>query len=114
MKDRYSLGSKILTVFFTLLCVLWVMPIFEVVINSFKSNAWVNLDAFALPNSESFVGWANYVKGMTFGNYPLVKSVLYSVVITVLSVGLILLCCSMTAWYIARVDSVVSRIFYYL
>ena len=114
MKDRYSLGSKILTVFFTLLCVVWILPIFEVVINSFKSNAWVNLDAFALPNSESFVGWANYVKGMTFGNYPLVKSVLYSVVITVLSVGLILLCCSMTAWYIARVDSVVSRIFYYL
>ena len=114
MKDRYSLGSKILTVFFTLLCVIWVMPIFEVLINSFKSNAWVNLDAFALPNSESFVGWANYVKGMTFGNYPLMKSVLYSLVITVLSVGLILLCCSMTAWYIARVDSLVSRIFYYL
>ena len=114
MKDRYTLGSKILTVFFTLLCVIWVMPIFEVLNNSFKSNAWVNLDAFALPNSESFVGWANYIKGMTFGNYPLMKSVLYSVVITVLSVGLILLCCSMTAWYIARVDSVVSRIFYYL
>ena len=114
MKDRYSIGSKILTVFFTLLCLLWIMPIFEVVINSFKSNAWVNLDAFALPNSESFVGWANYVKGMTFGNYPLMKSVVYSVVITVLSVALILLCCSMTAWYIARVDSLVSRIFYYL
>lgn len=114
MNNRYSLGSKILTVFFALLCVIWVMPIFEVLNNSFKSNAWVNLDAFALPNSESFVGWANYVKGMTFGNYPLMKSVLYSVVITVLSVGLILLCCSMTAWYIARVDSLVSRIFYYL
>ena len=114
MKDRYSLGSKILTVFFALLCVVWIMPIFEVLNNSFKSNAWVNLDAFALPNSESFVGWANYIKGMTFGNYPLMNSVLYSVVITVLSVGLILLCCSMTAWYIARVDSLASRILYYL
>ena len=115
MKDsRYSLGSKILTVFFTLLCVVWIMPVFEVLINSFKSNAYVNLDAFALPNSESFVGFANYIKGFTFGNYPFLKSILYSVVITVLSVGLILLFCSMTAWYIARVDSTFARIFYYL
>ncbi len=114
MKNRYSLGSKILTAFFTLLCVIWVMPIVEVLINSFKSNAWVNLEPFALPNSESFVGFANYVKGMTFGNYPLMKSVIYSVIITVLSVGLILLCCSMSAWYIARVDDKFSRIFYYL
>ena len=115
MKDsRYSLGSRILTVFFAILCVVWVMPIFEVLINSFKSNAYVNLDAFALPNSESFVGWANYIKGMTFGNYPFLMSIFYSLVITVLSVGLILLFCSMTAWYIARVDSAFARVFYYL
>ena len=115
MKDsRYSLGSRILTVFFAILCVVWVMPIFEVLINSFKSNAYVNLDAFALPNSESFVGWANYIKGMTFGNYPFLMSIFYSLVITVLSVGLILLFCSMTAWYIARVDSAFARAFYYL
>ena len=114
MKGRYSLGSKIATVFFTLLCILWVMPVFEVLINSFKSNAYVNLDPFALPNAESFMGFANYIKGMTFGNYPFVNSVLYSVLITVVSVALILLCCSMTAWYIARVDSKFSRLFYYL
>ncbi len=115
MKDnRFSLTSKIMTVFFALLCVVWVMPIFEVLINSFKSNAYVNLDAFALPNSESFVGFSNYIKGLTFGNYPFLKSLLYSLVITVLSVGLILLFCSMSAWYIARVDSLFARIFYYL
>ncbi len=114
MKNRYSLGSKILTVFFTILCIIWVMPIVEVLINSFKANAYVNLEPFALPDKDSFVGFANYIKGMTFGNYPLLSSVAYSVVITVLSVILILLCCSMTAWYIARVDSLISRIFYYL
>ncbi len=114
MKKEYSLGSKILTGFFVVLCIFWVIPIFEVLINSFKSNAYVNMDAFALPNSESFVGFANYIKGLTFGNYPLMKSVLYSVVITVLSVGLILLFCSMSAWYIARVDNWFARLFYYL
>jgi len=114
MKKKYSVGSTILTCFFAVLCVIWIIPIFEVLINSFKSNAFVNLDAFALPNSESFVGFANYIKGMTFGDYPFLKSVFYSTFITVVSVVLILLCCSMSAWYIARVDSKFARCFYYL
>ena len=113
-KSQYSTGSKVLTAFFVLLCLAWVIPIFEVLINSFKSNSYVNLNPFALPNSESFVGFANYIKGMTFGNYPFLKSVSYSLFITVVSVALILLFCSMSAWYIARVNSLGSRIFYYL
>ena len=114
MKKQYSLGSTVLTCFFAVLSAIWVIPIFEVLINSFKSNAYVNLDAFALPNKESFVAFANYIKGMTFGNYPFLKSAFFSVFITVVSVALILLCCSMAAWYIARVDSGFSRLFYYL
>ena len=114
MKQKYTLGSKILTVFFVLLCAVWVFPIIEVVINSFKSNNFINLDAFAFPNSESFVGWNNYLKGMTFGNYPFFKSVGYSVFISVASVVLILLFCSMSAWYIVRVQSTGANIFYYL
>lgn len=112
--SKYSLASRILTVAFILLCLVWLFPIFEVVINSFKSNAAVNTDAFALPNEDSFVGVSNYVKGMTFGNYPFVKSVGYSLFITVVSVALILLFTSMSAWYIARVNSKISMGFYYL
>ena len=112
VKETYSLGSKLLTVFFALLSLVWVFPIFEVVINSFKSNNYVNLDAFALPNADSFVGLDNFVKGMTFGNYPFLKSVAYTLFITVASVALILLFCSMTAWYIARVRSLGSKAFY--
>ena len=99
-KDRmktkeYSAGSTVLTVAFVLICLVWIMPIYEVVVNSLKSNNAINLDVFALPNSESFVGFANYVKGMTFGNYPFLKSVGYSLFISVVSTALILLCCSM-------------------
>ena len=112
--DQYTSLSKILTVAFAVLSIIWLIPIFEVVINSFKSNSFVNLDPFALPNEESYVGFANYIKGMTFGNYPFLKSVSYSLLITVVSVVLILLCCSMSAWYIARVNSLISKIFYYL
>ena len=114
MRKKYSLGSKILTGFFVVLCLIWVFPIFEVVINSFKSNNFINLDAFALPDGESFVGWANYIEGMTFGNYPFFKSVGYSVYMSVVSVGLILLLCSMSAWYIVRVKSRAANIFFYL
>ena len=112
--EQYSGLSKALSFFFLLLSIAWLIPIFEVVINSFKENAFVNLNPFALPNAESFVGFANYIKGMTFGNYPFLKSVSYSLFITVASVFLILLFCSMSAWYIARVNSTMSKIFYYL
>ena len=113
-QQPYSPGRRVLTDFFVVLCLVWLIPIFAVLINSLKANAYVNLDPFALPSSESFVGFANYIKGMTFGNYPFLKSVSYSLFITVVSVALILLFCSMSAWYIARVNSLGSRIFYYL
>ena len=111
---QYTPASKVLTVVFVLLSIFWMLPIFEVVINSFKENTFVNLEPFAMPSEESFVGFANYIKGMTFGNYPFLKSVSFSLLITVASVALILLCCSMSAWYIARVNSLISKIFYYL
>ena len=111
---RYSTGSTILTIVFAVISLVWLVPILEVVINSLKNNASINLDPFALPTAETFVGMANYLKGLTFGNYPFLKSAGYSLLITVLSTGLILLFCSMAAWYIARVSSRFSNAFYYL
>ncbi len=111
---QYSTASKILTAAFVVICLIWIMPIFEVVINSFKSNNAINLDVFALPGGDSFVGMDNYVKGMTFGNYPFLKSVGYSVYISIASTILILLFCSMAAWYIVRVQSKFANLFYYL
>ncbi len=114
MKEKRSLGSRLLTGFFAIFSVIYLIPIFEVLINSFKANSFVNTETFALPDAESFVGWANYIKGMTFGNYPFMKSVFFSVLITVESTVLILLCTSMAAWYIVRVNSLFSKIMYYL
>ena len=104
----------ILSIVLAVICIIYVMPIFMVVLNSFKLNTYVKTDTFALPNKESFAGWANYIKGMTFGNYPFWKSAFYSLFITVVSSALILLCTSMAAWYIARVDSKLCRAIYYL
>ena len=103
-----------LTVFFALLAVAYLYPIFIVLVNSFKSNAAINTETFAMPTEQSFMGLQNYIKGMTFGNYPFYKSVSYSVIITVLSVALILICTSMAAWYISRVGSKFSKLVYTL
>ena len=112
--SQYTTLSKIMSVVFAVLTLVWTMPIIQVVYNSVKADSAIKLDAFALPNSETFVGLANYIKGMTFGNYPFMKSAFYSLFITVVSVVMILLLCSMSAWYIARVNSGISKLFYYL
>lgn len=114
IREKTSIGKKILTVIMSLVSIVYVLPVVSVLVNSFKANTFVKTDTFALPNAESFVGFANFVKGMTFGNYPFINSVLYSVVITVLSTFLILLFTSMAAWYITRRDSITCRIVYFL
>ena len=114
MAKREERGKMVLTIIFTVICIAYIMPILIVLMNSFKSNAAVNTETFALPNENSFVGLQNYIKGMTFGNYPFIKAVLYSLFITLASSALILLCTSMAAWYVSRVGSLVSKIIYYL
>lgn len=103
-----------LSFIFLLVSAIYVSPIFIVLINSFKRKTFISAEPFSLPNSESFYGLSNFITGFTFGNYPFFKSVLYSFIITILSTLLILICCSMCAWYIIRVDNKMSKIFYYL
>ena len=107
-------GKTILTVILSVICVIYVLPVVAVLINSFKLNTFVKTDTFALPTGEMWAGMDNFIKGMTFGNYPFWNSVKYSVVITVLSTALILIGTSMAAWYIARVDSPFCKALYFL
>ena len=114
LAKKHDRSKMVLTIAFTVICIVYVLPIVIVLINSFKTNAAVNTDTFALPNEDTFVGWQNYIKGMTFGNYPFIKAVFYSLFITLVSSALILICTSMAAWYVARVGSLFSKIVYYL
>lgn len=107
-------GRWWLTVLFSLLAIVWVAPIAVVLLNSFKSGTSIALTPFEWPTADTFVGWQNYLGGVYHGDYPFYLSMLYSLVITVLSVGLILLCTSMAAWYMLRVDSLLCKLFYYL
>ncbi len=116
MKNSFKkekLGKMLTTVFFTIISIAYIFPVAMVVINSFKKNTFVKTDTFSMPSGESFAGFENFVTGMTFGGYPFWKSVVFSVIITILGTFLILLFTSMAAWYISRVDSLFCRIVYY-
>jgi raffinose/stachyose/melibiose transport system permease protein len=109
-KSRFS--NKI---FFVLLCVLTVAilyPLLFILNNSFKGKFFISKDPFSLPNSETFVGITNYVNGLI--KTGLFKAIGWSFFITIISVGLIILFTSMTAYYITRVKSRYSTILYYM
>ena len=106
--------KAVLSAVLAVICVIYVLPVLAVVINSFKLNTFVKTDTFALPFGEMWADMDNFIKGMTFGNYPFINSVKYSVIITLLSTALILLCTSMAAWYIARVNSLFCKGLYFL
>ena len=119
MKNKATLSAErrrktILSVTLAVICIIYVLPMISVVLNSFKLNTFVKTDTFAVPQGEMWAGFDNFIKGMTFGNYPFWKSVMYSVVITVASTALILLFTSMAAWYIARVNSFFCKVIYFL
>lgn len=114
IKKKRHPGRTALSVVLTIVCVVYIMPIVIVLINSFKSNNAINMATFALPNENTFMGLDNFIKGMTFGNYPFLKSALFSLLITVLSTVLILLCTSMAAWYISRVGGRFCKLVYFL
>ena len=111
---RENTRKAILTGLFIVICVIYLMPIITVLMNSFKTNTAINTETFAFPNAESFTGADNYVTGINVGEYPFLKSAGYSLLITISSSALILVCTSMAAWYISRVNSIFARIVYYL
>lgn len=112
-KKKQTLGMKILTVVFSVISIFYVSPLFIVLMNSFKFKTDISDNPFAFPNAETFYGFQNYIKGMTFGNFSFWKVVLTSLFITIGGVFLILLCTSMTAWYVTRVNSKICKVIYY-
>ena len=102
-----------LIVLLTALCLVWIYPVILILSNSLKLETAISTaTVFELPTAETFVGLANYVHGVTQMNF--LASFGYSVIITLTSVALIILCCSMCAWYITRVNILASKLMYLL
>ena len=102
-----------LVVLLTVLCLAWIYPVALILNNSVKLETAISTTSvFDLPTAATFVGLNNYVYGVTQMNF--LASFGYSLIITVTSVLLIILCCSMCAWYITRVNTTVSKLMYLL
>ena len=114
LSRKQQIGRSFLTAIFGVVSAVWVLPVIFVLYNSFKSNDAIKSNLFSLPNTESFIGLENYIEGIMHGNYPFYEAIYNSFIITILSVFLILLCTSMAAWYISRVDSGFCKAVYYL
>lgn len=104
--------SALETLLLVWLAALTLVPLFLVVQNSFKSRFYISGDPFALPNKETFVALENYISGLSAGGFFAAFG--RSLLITVVSVGLIVLCTSMAAWYLMRVRTALTKGMYYL
>ena len=105
--------NRVLSVVFTILSLAWVYPMFMIFVNSFKQENAINTTSvFELLNAGNFDGIANYVNALTRQGFA--SAFGHSLLITVTSVVLILVCCSMCAWYVVRVNDRFCKALYYL
>lgn len=104
--------NVIITVILSVLAVLFMVPMFLVLLNSFKSKFYISSEPFSLPTAETFVGFENYLTGLTSSGF--LAAFGRSVFITVASVLLIVVCTAMISWYIIRVKTKFTKTLYYL
>ena len=109
MKEK--LINSIFFIILLILSLVFIFPVFIVLINSFKLKFSIADTPFVFPNSETFIGLENYTQGIE--NTGFVSAFGWSLFITVFSVLSIIIFTSMTAWYIVRVKSGFSAILYY-
>lgn len=110
---RDKIINKILAVFFTILSLAWIYPMVMILMNSFKEETTITTStAFDFVTSENSAGFANYIAALDKQGF--LAAFGYSLVITITSVALILVCCSMCAWFIVRVKNRISNMLYYL
>ena len=99
------------TLLFSIVSLFWIFPIVLVVLNSFKSKINISNAPFSF-DPKYFIGMSNYELGSRKAHFP--TSFLWTVVVTVGSVILILLCTSMCAWWIVRVNNWFAKLLYVL
>lgn len=113
MTKKKTAVNGLLIALLTALSVAWVYPVFMILMNTLKTERAITTStAFLLPTAETFAGVQNYVSAIVSQGF--LQALGYSLLITFTSVALILICCSMCAWYITRVKGWVSKILYFL
>jgi len=109
---KVKISNVLIFIFLLCLSFVFLIPIITVVANSFKDKFSISQTPFVLPNSNTFAGVENYIKGINDTGF--ISAFLWSLFITVGSVAVIVLLTAMTAWYITRVKNRFNSILYYL
>lgn len=113
MNEKQTPGKIILSIIMGIISLAWIYPVFMILINSLKVERAISTTRiFEIPTAETFNGINNFIVALTSQGFA--QAFGYSLFITVSSLVLILICCSMCAWYITRVDSILSKVVYYL
>lgn len=112
MREKRAVNNFITLGILIILTCVFVFPVILVFMNSFKARFYVSIQPFAWPSGDMFVGFENYLNGLTTSGFLL--AFFRSVFVSIFSVILIVLCSSMTAWYIVRVKDKVSKLLYYI
>ena len=108
MKTKEKIATAIVFIVLCLLAVVWIYPIFMILINSLKGDTFISTSTvFQLPNANSYVGLENYVNALSSKGFAAAFG--YSLVITITSDVLILVCTAMCAWYITRVRNKITK-----
>ena len=98
-------------VFLSILSLIFLFPIYLVIVNSFKSKFNIIGSPFSFPNEETFVGVENYINGIQSSG--IIGAFFRTSFITIFSVLAIVVFTSMTAWYLTRVKSRLNKTIYY-
>ncbi len=110
--NRAGAVKAVLYSILILISVIFLAPIFIVLLNSFKGKFYISEEPFSLPNELTFSGLENYLSGLEKTGF--LSAFGWSVFITVFSVIAIVIFTSMTAWFIVRVKNKFTKILYYV
>ncbi|WP_443097517.1 carbohydrate ABC transporter permease [Treponema succinifaciens] len=112
LSKQKTCSNTIAFAFLCLLAAIFLIPILLVLLNSFKSRFYISSSPFAMPNSETFVGFENYLNGLSSSRFFI--SFIRSVWVSIASVLVIIVCTSMASWFIVRVKNKFTKAIYFL
>ena len=105
MKKAKSTLSSVLLVCLSLI---WLSPIYIILVNSFKSRDEMYVNPLGMPETFSLEYYSGAMEKMNF-----LRAFGVSFVITIVSVAIIVVLCAMAAWMMARSDGKLSKAIYY-
>jgi len=101
--------NGVVSLLIVIVALLFLSPLYIMVVNSFKTRAELYEDVLALPGKFSFEYYTAAIKKMNF--FAVLGNSLF---VTIATVIIVILLASMTAWMLVRRDNVMSKIMFFL